>query len=100
MAILHPPSSILHPPSSILALTLLDKGTQQIDGHWKDSSGVLLRRNLYQTLEKTELQGHGVFSHDLGRIRQLLGGLKFSVRMNDLSAPLPLRLRFLQSLVE
>jgi hypothetical protein len=57
---------------------LFQERGQQVDWDRDYYRRVLLRGHLHKTLKETELQGHGLFPHDLGRIRQLLRGLKFS----------------------
>ncbi len=74
---------------------LFEERGQLVDWDWKYRRRVLLRGHLHKTLKESELQGHGLFPDDLGRIRQLLRGLKLSFGVNDFGPSLPLRLRLL-----
>src|SRR4030095_1293327 len=74
-------------------VAFLQERSQQVDGYGENRRRIFLRGYLDKTLEVTELQGRGLFADDLRRIRQLLRGLKLTVRMNHLGPSLALRLR-------
>src|SRR5687768_12254318 len=69
------------------------EGLQQLDGDREDDRRVLLGRDLHHRLELAELQGAGGVGDHVGRLTQLLRGLKFAFGGDDLGPPFTFRFR-------
>src|SRR6266571_7873594 len=71
----------------------LEQPLEEVNGDREDRRRVLLGGDLGHRLQIAQLDGRGLGTDDAGRHRQLLGSLQLAFGVDDLGAPLTLRLR-------
>ena len=67
--------------------THLQERLEQIDRHRKDRRRIVIGRDFGERLQIAQLQRDRTLAHDLGGLGEALGGLKFTLRGDDLGAP-------------
>ena len=70
----------------------LHHAAHHLDGHREDDGRGVAVAHVRQRLQVAQLHGAGAGGHDLCRLDELLRGLQFALGVDDLGAPLPLRL--------
>ena len=73
----------------------LKERLDDVDRHRKDDRGILFGADLGQRLQVAQLHGGRNAREDLGGVDQRLRGLELGFRVDDLGAPVALRLRLL-----
>ena len=72
---------------------MLQEWPQQFERQREDDGGILIRGYVREGLEVAHLHRHGIGSHDLGGLPELVGGLELTLGVDNLRSPVAFGLR-------